>query len=105
INPVASPIEIEKLYSWEEDIDSKLINKAIEIAVNNNARKYSYINAILNNWLKDNIKTLEQYEALEQIKQKEGKNGVKKTNGGNTTNNKPTAEDFRKIIGGRTKIL
>lgn len=108
INPVSSHIEIEKLASWEEDIDPKLINKAIEIAVVNNARRYSYINAILNNWLKDNIKTLEQYESLEKIKQKEKElqngfgigQGIKysKTNGKSSTNNKPTAEDFREFI-------
>ena len=108
INPVSSHIEIEKLASWEEDIDPKLINKAIEIAVVNNARRYSYINAILNNWLKDNIKTLEQYESLEKIKQKEKElqngfgigQGIKysKTNGKSSTNNKPTAEDFRELI-------
>ena len=108
ISPVASHIEIEKLASWEEDIDPKLINKAIEIAVVNNARRYSYINAILNNWLKDNIKTLEQYESLEKIKQKEKElqngfgtgQGIKysKTNGKSSTNNKPTAEDFREFI-------
>ena len=108
ISPVASHIEIEKLASWEEDIDPKLINKAIEIAVVNNAKRYSYINAILNNWLKDNIKTLEQYESLEKIKQKEKElqngfgigQGIKysKTNGKSSTNNKPTAEDFREFI-------
>lgn len=108
INPVSSHIEIEKLTSWEEDIDPKLINKAIEIAVVNNAKRYSYINAILNNWLKDNIKTLEQYESLEKIKQKEKElqngfgtgQGIKysKTNGKSSTNNKPTAEDFREFI-------
>ena len=108
INPFSSHIEIEKLTSWEEDIDPKLINKAIEIAVVNNARRYSYINAILNNWLKDNIKTLEQYESLEKIKQKEKElqngfgigQGIKysKTNGKSSTNNKPTAEDFREFI-------
>lgn len=111
INPVSSHIEIEKLASWEEDIDPKLINKAIEIAVVNNARRYSYINAILNNWLKDNIKTLEQYESLEKIKQKEKElqngfgigQGIKysKTNGKSSTNNKPTAEDFRELINKR----
>lgn len=108
INPVASPIEIEKLSSWEEDIDPKLINKAIEIAVINNARRYSYINAILNNWLKDNIKTLEQYENLEKIKQKEkdGRNGIRSeqenkyptTNRKSSANNNPTGDDFRKVL-------
>lgn len=108
INPVASPLELEKLSSWEEDIDPKLINKAIEIAVINNVRKYSYINSILNNWVKDNIKTLEQYENLEKIKQKEKeiKNGDRlekgnkypTTNRKSSTKNKPTGDDFRKVL-------
>ena len=99
INPIASPLEIEKLTSWEENIDRKLINKAIEIAVINNARKYSYINAILNNWLKDNIKTFEQYESLERIKQQEkdlkNERSNKKCSNGTE---KPTADDFKRVI-------
>ena len=43
-------------------------------AVDNNARKWKYVKAILNDCLKNNIHTLKQYE----IKQKEFKN--KKTN-------------------------
>lgn len=99
INPTASPLEIEKLTSWADDIDTKLINKAIKIAVENNARRYSYINAILNNWLNGNIKTFDHYENLEKIKQQEkdlkNERSNKKCSNGTE---KPTADDFKRVI-------
>ena len=52
-----TPIEIEKLKSWLNDFDEEVIIMAIEEAVNRNARNMAYINAILNNWENEGLKT------------------------------------------------
>jgi DnaD/phage-associated family protein len=50
---IITPIISEKLKNAEEDFPDDWIEKACEIAVNNNARNWSYIQAILNRWKRD----------------------------------------------------
>ena len=45
-----SPLEIEKIKSWLEDFDEETIKQAVEQAVLNNKRTFSYVNGILKNW-------------------------------------------------------
>ncbi|GIW49172.1 MAG: replication protein [Caloramator sp.] len=52
-----TPIELEKLNSWLEDMEAEVIILAIEEAVAANKRNFKYINAILNNWHTQGLKT------------------------------------------------
>ena len=70
-----TPHIAENIFSYLDDgLEEKLIIKSMEEAVNNNARRWNYVKAILDDCLNNNIHTLDQY----LIKQKEFKN--KKTN-------------------------
>lgn len=70
-----SPIEMEKLNQWVEDMGEPLVLKALEEAVCVNKRNLNYVSGILNNWLSEGITTLK--EAEEAIKKYKGS---KKTN-------------------------
>lgn len=63
---VLSPIVIQKLQDWQNDMPDDVICKAIEVAVLNNARNWGYVNAILSNWHKHNIRTLDAVSAEEK---------------------------------------
>lgn len=74
-----SPYEKEILESFEKDgLESKLITLALQKALDKNKRSVDYVKGILNNWLKDNIKTVEQARIKEKEYQRSkggGKNG------------------------------
>lgn len=70
-----SPIEMEKINQWVEDMGEPLVLKALEEAVGVNKRSLNYVSGILNNWLSEGITTLK--EAEEAIKKYKGS---KKTN-------------------------
>ena len=55
-----NPYGLKILESYVEDMSSELVIYAMQIAVENNKKTISYIKAILNNWAKANIKTLEE---------------------------------------------
>ena len=55
-----NPYGLKILESYVEDMSSELVVYAMQIAVENNKKTISYIKAILNNWAKANIKTLEE---------------------------------------------
>ena len=50
----------------QDGMTEELIKLAIDKAVDNGARKWSYIKAILNNWNSSNIKTVSDYEREEK---------------------------------------
>ena len=54
-----NPYGLKILESYVEDMSSELVIYAMQIACENNKKTISYIKAILNNWSKANIKTLE----------------------------------------------
>ena len=54
-----NPYGLKILESYVEDMSSELVIYAMQIACENNKKTISYIKAILNNWAKANIKTLE----------------------------------------------
>lgn len=56
-------IEAEKIMQWLEDLDADVIIMAIEEAVTNNKRNFKYINAILNSWFSQGLKTKADVEA------------------------------------------
>jgi len=62
IHPI-TPMEGEKLSIWMKDVEADVIIAAIEEAVTYNKRSYGYINAVLNNWHKNNITTINGVKA------------------------------------------
>lgn len=77
-----SPAIAEKIIDWEKDIPSEVISIAIEQAVINEARNWSYINKILVEWNKKGIKTVEA-----------AKNGIKDFENGKAAHFKPRADE------------
>ena len=67
-----NPYGLKILESYVEDMSSELVIYAMQIACENNKKTISYIKAILNNWSKANIKTLE--EAKRENKKKVSSN-------------------------------
>ncbi len=102
--PTCSSLEIERLSIYEDEgMEDEVICIAIDEAITNNVRKLKYIEAVLNNWLSNNIKTVIQLESYKQ-QRNGGVSFGKYAKGqvtGNTEPNKPTAEDFRRFIQGR----
>jgi DnaD/phage-associated family protein len=70
----------------KDGMTEELIKLAIDKAVDNGARKWSYIKAILNNWNSSNIKTVSDYEREEKpgksVLDKWAEEMEKKENGG-----------------------
>ncbi|BDR73369.1 hypothetical protein K144316041_23800 [Clostridium tetani] len=59
--------ELDTLKSYEDDkLQPGLITLALQKAVDKNKRSLDYVKGILNNWLKNNIKTIEDAEAREK---------------------------------------
>jgi DNA replication protein DnaD len=50
-----------------------MITAAMELALANNAGTWNYVNTILVNCLKKNIKTLEQFEVNEKLRKEQSK--------------------------------
>lgn len=67
-----NPYGLKILESYVEDMSSELVIYAMQISVENNKKTISYIKAILNNWSKANIMTLE--EAKRENKKKVSSN-------------------------------
>lgn len=82
INPTYGSMERDKLVKWFEEFEenAEVIIKAIEIAVEQGARKIRFIEAILIDWQQQGIKTIEQAEAYTRQRE-EKKRGEK---GGST---------------------
>lgn len=68
---IMPPLTIEKLDGWVKDFDDneEIIIKAIELANDNNARSYAYVNSILKNWESKGVKTLNDIDAIESERQ------------------------------------
>ncbi len=94
-----SPIELQKLNQWVEDMGEPLVLKALEEAVGVNKRNLNYVSGILNNWLSEGITTLkEAEEAIRRYKElKKATIGKKEDNSGTRFYSKNLAEvDYEK---------
>lgn len=74
---LANSINIQTIQYWCQDLSPELVIKALEITSNNNARSFKYTEAILRDWEKRGIQTVEDVEALE--KQREVQQEKQKT--------------------------
>lgn len=63
---LASSINIQTIQYWCQDLSPELVIKALEVTSNNNARSFKYTEAILRDWEKRGIQTVEDVEALEK---------------------------------------
>ena len=64
-NRTLSPIEVEKIDEWLLLLNEDIIKYAIKIAVINNAKRFNYVNKILENW------KVAGYTTLQEIKENE----------------------------------
>jgi DnaD/phage-associated family protein len=65
INLTPSPMSVDQLKGYTEDLGADVVCRAIEIAVDENARKWSYIQAILQNWTRENVRSLDDVARLQ----------------------------------------
>ena len=63
---LANAINIQTIQYWCQDLSPELVIKALEITSNNNARSFKYTEAILRDWEKRGIQTVEDVDALEK---------------------------------------
>ena len=63
---LTNPITIQTIQFWCQDLSPELVIKALEITSNNNAHSFKYTEAILRDWEKRGIQTVEDVEALEK---------------------------------------
>ncbi|WFD09765.1 DnaD domain-containing protein [Tepidibacter hydrothermalis] len=95
IHPI-TPIEAQKLIAYLDDdqMDYRLIIRAIEIAVCNSKRYLAYIEGVLKRWRENNLLTLEAVEAYERdYQEKKNSKGVVR-NGYRDTSKKESANSF-----------
>lgn len=65
-----SPIEIEQIDQWASEMEPMLVVEALKRAVLGGKHNFKYINTILLEWKKNNIRTLEEISRYEQDFQK-----------------------------------
>lgn len=63
INP--SPSCIESLKFYTENMGAEVVCKSINIAIDEKALKWSYVEAILKNWMQQKVKTVADIERIE----------------------------------------
>lgn len=59
-----SPIDLQTLVDYQTSLSDEVIAKAIEIAKNNKARNFRYIDKTLNDWKQSDVKTVSDVERL-----------------------------------------
>lgn len=69
INPLITSYEVETLQSYCNDLSEDLIIYAIQDAVEHKAMNMKYIKKILNRYIRQNIKTVEQLEYQNNLNQ------------------------------------
>lgn len=71
IHPI-TPLEMEKLGDWLQELPEEVVVEAIKEAVSANVRKWAYINGILTNWKNEGIATIEGVRA----RKRDGRSGA-----------------------------
>ena len=60
-----SPYVMENISKWCDEINAEVVLEACKVSVTMGKTNYNYINAILNNWQKRNVKSVEDVKALQ----------------------------------------
>ncbi|WP_436114103.1 DnaD domain-containing protein [Peribacillus frigoritolerans] len=76
---VISPFLVESIGSWEQDLSSETVIEAMKRALAQNKRTWSYIEAILKNWISLNLKTINDVLSHEQNRKGGGQAGKDET--------------------------
>jgi DNA replication protein len=61
-----SPIEVEQIEQWSQDMEAILVYEALKRAVLRGKHNFKYINSILLEWKKNNLRTLEAIEIYDR---------------------------------------
>ncbi len=61
-----SPIEVEQIEQWSQEMEAVLVYEALKRAVLRGKHNFKYINSILFEWKKNNLHTLEAIEAYDR---------------------------------------
>lgn len=72
---IPSAIEAKKLFEWADDLSTDVVCYAIEYiaTLDHDKRNYRYINGILKNWAKNNLKTVADIKAYELTHQQKNR--------------------------------
>ena len=71
-----TPIEMDLINQWKNEHDTSIIKMALREAVKHGARNFKYVEAILNNWKSNSVRTVT--EAQEYMAKREKEIAVKK---------------------------
>lgn len=74
-----SPLEVEQIRRWRSEMDSVLIQEALRRAVLMGKHNFKYIDSILLEWQKNNIRTLEEVDSYERSFQERRKKGTRQS--------------------------
>ncbi|NLI11145.1 MAG: DnaD domain protein [Peptococcaceae bacterium] len=75
-----SPIEVEQIEKWAGESSAALVVEALRRAVLGGKHNFKYINSILLEWKKNNLKTLEEVSEYDQDFQKRRARSLRKVN-------------------------
>ncbi|MTI82216.1 MAG: DnaD domain protein [Firmicutes bacterium] len=89
-----SPMEVERIRQWLEEVDSVLIMEALRRAVLMGKNNFRYIDAILMEWQKNKLTTLQDIERYdEEFKKRRSNRGQTSSNKKHDQNNSAQSSD------------
>lgn len=91
-----SPIEVEQIEKWAGEADPVLVVEALRRAVLGGKHNFKYINSILLEWKKNNLKTLDSIAEYDLDFQKRRARGLRKTDEGTSTGVPGNKKDSKK---------
>lgn len=66
VNPSASPMSIDELKAYEQEMGADVCKRAFDISLDNKSAKWSYIKAILSKWQSLGVKCVADIELLDR---------------------------------------
>ena len=91
-----SPMEMDTILGWQIDHSDDLIREALNRAVLNDKRNFAYIRGILNDWLSNNVKTLD--DVRKRDKERDQKKGSTKNARDTKTDNQFEGFNFGTVL-------
>jgi DNA replication protein len=90
-----SPIEVEQIEKWAGEADAQLVVEALRRAVLGGKHNFKYINSILLEWKKNNLKTLDVIAEYDLDFQKRRARSLHKINEGTNPGTKGSKNDSK----------
>ena len=91
-----SPMEMDTILGWQIDHSDDLICEALNRAVLNDKRNFAYVRGILNDWLSNNVKTLD--DVRKRDKERDQKKGSTKNARDTKTDNQFEGFNFGTVL-------